>query len=160
MTERKRPLSQATSAADAAVEGLLSGIAAGILMAASLIGFGLAIGDTPTSLLGHFDPGGQASPLSGGFAHLAVSGVYGIAFGLGWNFVHRRLPALPAWVGGLIYSLALFGLARTLLLPGISSPLGDIPAVQFALAHTVYGLSLGLLAGRRSAAGPTRYRSG
>jgi hypothetical protein len=121
MTERKRPLSQATSPADAAVEGLLSGIAAGVLMAASLITLGLVTGDPPASVLGYFDPGGGAAPLAGGLAHLAVSGVYGIAFGLGWNLAHRRLPALPAWASGLVYGLTLYGLARTLLLPGTNS---------------------------------------
>jgi hypothetical protein len=163
MTENKRPLGKTigktTTGADAAVEGLLSGIAAGLLMALSLIGLGLITGDEPASILGRFDPGGQASPLTGGLAHLAVSGVYGILFGLGWRLLQRRLPALPAWVGGLVYGVALFGLAETLLLPATGSPLGEIPAAQFGLAHAVYGLALGLLVGRHEPRGTARYGS-
>lgn len=159
MTESKRSLGKTTTVADAAVEGLLSGIAAGVLMAFSLIGLGLITGDAPASVLGRFDPGEQAAPLTGGLAHLAVSGVYGILFGLGWHFLQRRLPALPAWLGGLVYGVVLFGLAEALLLPATGSPLGEIPAAQFGLAHVVYGLSLGLLTGRQRAGGLARYGS-
>jgi hypothetical protein len=156
VTEDKRPLGNTTTVADAAVEGLLSGIAAGVLMAISLVGFGLIAGDEPASILGRFDPGEQASSLTGGLAHLAVSGVYGILFGLGWHLVQRRLPA---WVGGLVYGVALFGLAETLLLPGMGSSLGQIPLAQLALAHAAYGLSLGLLTGRHGAGWTARYGS-
>jgi hypothetical protein len=160
VSESKRTLGKTTTVADAAVEGLLSGIAAGFAMAASLIGMGMVTGDTPASVLGRFDPGGRGAPVTGGLAHLAVSGVYGILFGLGWHRVHRRLSVLPDWVGGLVYGMALLGLAETLLLPGTGSPLGEIPAAQFALAHAVYGLSLGLLSGRHSTVGMARHRSG
>lgn len=160
MTESKRPFNQTTSVSDAAAEGLLSGIAAGALMAASLIGLGMVSGDAPAAILGRFDPGGGASPLAGGLTHLAVSGVYGILFGLGWNLVRRRRPALPAWVGGLVYGMALLGLAKMLLLPGTSSPLEEIPTTQFAIVHAVYGLSLGLLTGRHATGETARYGSG
>jgi hypothetical protein len=156
MTENTRAVDKTTTVADAAVEGLLSGIAAGVLMAITLLGFGLVAGDAPGSVLGRFDPGGQEAPLTGGLAHLAVSGVYGILFGLGWHLQQRRLPILPAWAGGLVYGVVLFGLAETLLLPATGSPLGEIPAAQFGLAHAVYGLSLGLLAGRQRAGGLAR----
>jgi hypothetical protein len=159
VTQDKRPLGKTATVADAAVEGLLSGIAAGVLMAISLIGLGLITGDAPASILGRFDPGKQAASLTGGLAHLAVSGVYGILFGLGWHLLQRRLRALPAWVGGLVYGVALFGLAETLLLPATGSPLGEIPAAQFGLAHAVYGVALGLLTGRQRAGGSARHRS-
>jgi hypothetical protein len=46
----------------------------------------------------------------------------------------------------VLYGLLLFALAELFLLPGTGSPLQAIPAANFALAHIVFGLVLGMIA--------------
>jgi hypothetical protein len=136
-----------TTAGDAAVDGLLAGGMAGVLMAVYLTVAGLTWGDGIGATLGRFDPGGTANPVVGVIAHLAVSGVYGALFGVGWRLASRarlwpRLLAY-AWPGGLAYGLALWGLAAAVFLPGAASALRAIPPLHFTVAHIVYGLALG-----------------
>ncbi|MFQ5880583.1 MAG: hypothetical protein ACE5IZ_10475 [Dehalococcoidia bacterium] len=143
---------------DAAVDGLFRGIIAGALMAAYLVAVGLAAGEGPGTVLARFAPGEGASPLVGALLHLAVSGVYGMLFGLGWHLITRRWPfgrlragsfgGLPAWVGGLVYVVALLILTEVVILPGTDSPLREVPFVHFALAHIIYGMTLGFLISR------------
>jgi hypothetical protein len=134
-----------TTTGDAAVDGLLAGGLAGVVMAVYLTVAGLTWGDGVAATLGHFDPGGTASPVVGVISHLAVSGVYGALFGIGWRVVARLWQRLLAyaWVGGLAFGLALWGLAAVFLLPGAASALRAISPLHFAIAHLVYGLTLG-----------------
>lgn len=134
-----------TTTGDAAVDGLLAGGLAGVLMAVYLTVAGLTWGDGINVTLGRFDPGGTANPVAGVLSHLAVSGVYGALFGIGWRLVvrlWRRLLA-HAWLGGLAFGLALWGLAAVFLLPGAASALRAISPLHFTIAHIVYGLALG-----------------
>ncbi len=144
MNSKEQTLPSMTTG-DAAVDGLLAGIAAGGLMAAYLILVGLAQGEAVGTRLGRFDPGQEGSPMTGLLAHLAVAGVYGALFGAGWRLTPSRWRTGPARVfGGLTFALALFIFAERVLLPGAASGLRAIPVMHFAVAHAVYGLTLGL----------------
>ena len=135
---------------DAAVDGLLAGGGAGLLMAAYLIVVGLAMGETVGVVLGRFDPGRGGAPVVGALAHLATAGIYGALFGMGWRFVPGRWRGrVPGGLAGLVYGLALFALAAAVFLPAIASPLREIPLLHFTAAHALYGLALGWLLARR-----------
>jgi hypothetical protein len=147
MADGKRSLQTKETLGDAAVDGLLAGGGAGILMAVYLWIAGLTLGISAGAMFSRFDPGGTASPVSGLLIHLAVSGVYGAIYGLG-----RRLTAgwpalarLPGWLAGGLYGAILLALAWTVILPGTASPVREIPLVHLAAAHGVYGLVLGRL---------------
>ena len=58
------------------------------------------IGGEGFAVLTRFDPNG-ASPIVGTLLHLAVSGVYGAAFGIVANWVRRF--NVPMWVVGLSF---------------------------------------------------------
>lgn len=135
------------SSGDAAVEGLFGGVLSGIVMAIFLAASGLALGDGPGTVLARFAPEGAQSPLGGLLAHLAVSGIYGALFGLGCQWTARRwIRAAPAWLaalGGGLYGLALLLLAQAIFLPGTGAGLREFPPFQFALAHLVFGITLG-----------------
>jgi hypothetical protein len=149
MAETRQLTQNNSTVGDAAVDGLWTGVLAGVVMLAYLLVAGLAMGEGFALILGRFDPGGGASPTTGALAHLAMAGVYGIAFGLIWRLISRwRRP--PAWLAGLVYGVALLLLAEmvTLRVPGVNSPLVEVPLLHFALAHVVYGLALGCLMGR------------
>jgi hypothetical protein len=146
MKNSKELTQKDTTAGDAAVDGLLAGGGAGLLMAAYLIVAGLAMGETAAVVLGRFDPAQGGAPVVGALAHLAMSGVYGVIFGLGTRIVPRRWRGrVPGWLAGPVFGLTLFGVAAAILLPSTGSPLGEIPAVHLAVAHVLYGLALGLL---------------
>ena len=115
---------------------------AGVVMAAFLAGLGFAGGDSVADVLSHFGAGDEASPLSGLMTHLAVSGVYGIVWAYLFRLV-RRINAAPAWLVGLAYGLLLFLVAQGIFLVG-PTLLTGIPPLPFAIAHGVYGLTLGL----------------
>ncbi len=150
MTERNHTGSREMTAGDAAVDGLLAGGGAGLLMGAYLVVVGLTMGETVGVVLGRFDPGQGGAPLVGALAHLATAGVYGVIFGLGWRFVPRGWRGrVPGWLAGLIYGLALFALAVAVFLPAVVSPLRGTPSLHFAVAHGLYGLALGWLMARR-----------
>ena len=134
---------------DAAVDGLLGGLVAGIGMAGYLVGAGLVAGEGPGQVLGRFAPDAESAALTGGLMHLAVAGVYGMLFALGW-WLLVRWRGVPAWLVGLAYGVALLLVAEALILPSTGSPLAQIPPVHFALAHGIYGLILGFLVGRNA----------
>ena len=139
-------------AGDAAVKGLFNGFIAGIGMAIGLMAGGLAGGVPVDSTLARFTPVSGSGPLAGVLAHLAVSGIYGMIFGLLWSTVLRWLRADSAlWQGivaGAAYGLLLWLVAQFILLPTTGAALGSMPAGQFLFAHLVYGLVLGWLFGR------------
>ncbi len=136
---------------DAAVDGLLSGVAAGLLMAGFLMAAGIIGGESWDWVLRQFDPGQIPAPLTGAITHLAVSGVYGILFASLWRVVHQAWGRLPAWLAGLVYGLLLWALAATVTAARANTG-GDwfqgIPPAQLAAAHLLYGLSLGWLVSR------------
>jgi hypothetical protein len=136
---------------DAAVDGLLSGVAAGLVMAVVLVGLGVLRGIGWLEILGQFDPSISAQPFVGVLTHLAVSGVYGAIFGVLWRLGTRRLPGLPTWLAGLLFGLGLWLVAITLTAARGAADggwLAGIPPADFALAHGLYGLALGWLSAR------------
>ncbi len=127
---------------DAAVDGLLAGLGAGIVMAVYLVAAAAIGDDSPATVLSWFDPSAAASPLTGALMHLAVAGVYGVLFGIGFGFVRRW--NIPSWFAGLTYGIALFAFAQLFILPSSHLPIGGISVEHFAISHLIYGLVLGL----------------
>jgi len=128
------------SLSEMAVEGLFAGIVAGIAMLVYLVISGLLIGEAASVMPGRFSIQVPPNPLQGALLHMAVSGIYGMLFGIIWRFVGGRISC---WVAAMLYALAIYLLAIFVLLPGARSPLLDIAPIHFAIAHLVYGLSLG-----------------
>ena len=137
---------------DAAVDGLLSGVAAGLLMAGFLTSAGLIGGQSWEGVLRQFDPGAMPAPLAGAVTHLAVSGVYGILFASLWRPLTRLWGRLPGWLAGLVFGCLLWLLAATVTAARAASGaqwLQAIPPAQLAIAHLLFGLALGWLVSRR-----------
>jgi hypothetical protein len=135
---------------DAAVEGLLNGIIGGLVMALTLTIFSLINGDAPAALFSQFATEDTVSPAAGALLHLAVSGVYGMVFGviaLKLAIVQRWLPRF-GWLIGLAYGVILWAAGSFILLPATGSPLLMIPSLLFGFAHLVYGIVLGVMVGR------------
>ena len=141
--------SKSTTAGDAAVGGLFHGLVAGLAMAAYIVLVGLLQGIGPVMIWTRLG-GALENPVSGLLAHLAVSGVYGVIWGLIWWPIHGRLPQLPAWLGGLVYGLLLLVIAQAAV-AALNPLLMDIGLAHRAVAHLVYGLVLGLLTARSQA---------
>jgi hypothetical protein len=131
---------------DAAVDGLLSGAGAGVLMAIYLLVAGLLGGQSWQAILAQFDPGANPQPLTGALAHLAVAAVYGAVFGVGRRFWPAGWPKLPTWLAGALYGLALWVIALgvTRGRPDGVWLAGSGP-VHLGVAHAVYGVALGAL---------------
>ena len=137
---------QSTNAGDAAVAGLLRGLAAGLAMAAFLVAAGLLRGQGPANTLAAFTMSGQpaaSNALTGLLGHLAVAGVYGLIWGLAWRLLGGR-TAIPAWLGGLVYGLLLWGVSQ-LLVRSVGSSLAQIVPWALLAGHLLYGLILGVL---------------
>jgi uncharacterized membrane protein YagU involved in acid resistance len=136
-----------TSAGDSAVDGLSGGLLAGLLMAAFLVIVAWIGGEGPAQFLARFDLQATPTPLVGGLIHLALSGVYGIAYGLAfWLLLRRGLAGKSIWVGalaGAMYGLLLWLAADLILLPAANSPLQAVPGWAFALGHVFFGALLG-----------------
>ena len=137
--ERPRSLSEL------AVDGLLTGLAAGVVMAVYLVAAGLAGGEDAAASLGRFDPGGNGNAVAGALAHLATAAVYGALFGAARKLTGR----LPAWLAGLGYGALLLGLANGILAMSAGLALRAIAPGHFLIAHLIYGLTLGLMMGRQ-----------
>jgi hypothetical protein len=138
-----------TQAGDAAVNGLIGGVLAGMLMLVLLILLGLVSGQAPGLVLGRFSSSQEALPLRGAMLHLAVSGVYGVLFGLiTWIIAPGRRLRIPFWFAGTVYGLLLWLLAWYVLLPGLDSPIIATPVIHLFLGHLLFGASLGIIVGR------------
>ena len=75
--------------------------------------------------------------------HLAISGIYGILFGVIWALalhVQSLTPFLRhATLVGILYGIILFFLAWYFLLPASNSQLLNVPFFDLGLAHIIYG---------------------
>lgn len=143
MSQKNIVVRGSSSPGDIAVNGVISGVLAGVLMAVYLVLVGWLTGDGGGVMLGRFDPtGGRA--LVGLLGHLAMSAVLGAGYSLPVALV-RRKRVLSGWVTGLVYGLVLWLLATLVILPATGSALMEVAALHWALAHVVYGLSLGWL---------------
>lgn len=135
-----------------AVDGVIYGVAAGVAMFLSLIVLALLSGEAPGVMLSRFSSAGISSPILGLFGHLGVSAIYGVFFGILIWPVLSRTPSrkISAGLGGILYAGILVLLAQIAILPGMNSPLSQIPFWQWALGHAVYGLVLGSIFSRRA----------
>jgi hypothetical protein len=133
---------------DAAVDGLMHGLLAGLLMMAYLVATGWLQSRTFSEILGLFAPGAGTSPLYGGLAHLAVSSIYGAGFALAARWLRGRVWF---WAAGLAYGLLLLGVANIVLIPGFAATLSSLDRAHLTIAHLLYGFALGGLAYRGAA---------
>lgn len=149
VTDTKKIINRQISAGDAAIDGLLSGVLAGMAMAAYLLLYGLLSGIGPFEMLALFAPRAESGALVGVLAHLAVSGIYGAAFGMGYAVLLRhRDYSPPVWVHAMVgaaYGLLLLAAAWSVLLPATGSQMQEIPLTHLAIGHVLYGAALGLL---------------
>ena len=102
------------SVGDVAVDGLLSGVVAGVAAALYLVIIGLFSGETIHSTLGRFDPQVAGNAILGIFVHLGMSAVYGGLFAVLYRPIRRRMPTSPVLnlVIGLIYGIILMLVAE------------------------------------------------
>jgi hypothetical protein len=130
---------------DTAVDGLLAGFVGGAAMVLFLVVVGWLTGTPPQTMLAYFDPAQTGSWLTGLLAHLAVSAIYGVVFGLLMGMVGRLRPSLLRWqwLCGAGYGLVLWLLGAGVVLTAVASPLDQIPTWEFAVAHLLYGLVVG-----------------
>jgi hypothetical protein len=136
---------------DAAAGGIFPGLLGGIAMALLLVAAGSLSGRTPGQVLGAFDPV-NSLPLRGALMHLAVSCVYGVLFGIiVWLVPSRLRLALSRPLLGVIYGLLLWLVAIGVLRQAAASLLAASAPAVFLLAHLLFGLVLGLVAGQRLA---------
>lgn len=135
---------------DVAVDGLLAGLLAGVVMAVFLLATGLIDGVPLAQTLGRFDLAESGSPLVGATMHLAVSGIYGVGLGLLFHMLAARWAGWRryGWLLGAIYALIAWTVARFVFLPGLDRAVAAITPLQFVLAHLVYGVVLGYILGR------------
>jgi hypothetical protein len=137
---------------DAAVEGLLNGILAGVVMALFILLVELFAGVAPLAVLGAFDASNVGSPLVGVLSHLAVAGVYGVVFGMLALLLVRvagsRVNRMVWLVLGAAYGLLIFAIAEWIILPRTNSALSELPVWAFASAHLFYGIVVAWLWGR------------
>ena len=138
---------QQLSVGERAVDGLIAGVGAGILMALYVVLAGLLSGEGPAQVLSRFDPSATPSPVMGTIVHLAVASIYGLLFGLisRWVARGRRLNAL---FSGVVYGLLIFVLAQRVVLPSTTAALREMASIHLAVAHVIYGLALGFLISR------------
>lgn len=149
MVQQQLPTRRFVSAGDAAVDGLLAGVMAGVAKGFFLVLAGFLAGSSWQEVLIRLDP--QASSgLRGMLAHLAVAGIYGALFGL---LASRSRRVLPGWLAGLVFSAVLFLFSWFVLLPVAAPGLREMGALSWALGHALYGLILGALAARSESAG-------
>ncbi|MBI5566278.1 MAG: hypothetical protein HY870_15375 [Chloroflexi bacterium] len=139
-----------SSSGDAAVDGLLHGVGAGIVMAIYLIVIGVLIGTGVAATLSAFDLGEGTSPVRGALIHLAVAAIYGMLFSLMYRLIGRRRSSGRGGsvLSGVAYGLLMWLITQIAFATGINIALSSLPAAHFAVAHALYGLTLGWLIGR------------
>ncbi len=136
-----------------AVDGVVYGLLGGVAMFLSLVVLALLSGEAPGVIPARFSGVGITSPMVGLVGHLGVSAIYGVLFGvLIWPVLVRYSSGkISGVLGGILYAGLLVLLAQIAILPGINSPLSQIPFWQWALGHGIYGLVLGGLFVRKAA---------
>ena len=135
------------AAGDAAVDGLLNGVIAGVGMGLYVLLVFLVNGLPINEILSYFS-NMSASPVIGALVHLAVSGIYGVLFGLAYTlFLTRWTITSYTWFvvlvgivyGGLLWLVATFVVFRS------SLSVENISGMHLLIAHLIFGLMLGLL---------------
>lgn len=135
------------SAGDGAVEGLLYGLVAGVIMLAYLVFISLALQSGPLNLLATVAGGLDVAPLLVIVGHFALAALYGVVWGMLCYLILARVT-LPFWLWGLLYGALLWAVSALLLPAGL-----DVPVIYGGGAHLLFGLSLGLLTGVKATSG-------
>jgi len=135
---------------DAAVDGLLNGIIAGVGMGLYILLIFL-VNSVPAGEIIKYFGNVTESPLVSALIHLAISGIYGVLFGLAFSvFSNRWRKLLSIWVvllAGIVYGALLWLVATYVVFNG-SPSVEIIPGVHLLIAHIVFGVFLGFLTGR------------
>ena len=132
---------------DGAVEGLLYGILAGVVMAVFLLAVSLLAYTGTMSIVRTLAVALEVSSASVVLGHFALSALYGLIWGILYRAIFVR-ATIPAWIWGLFYGAILWG-ASALLLPNEI----DLSPLISAGAHLLFGLCLGVLTPSRTNAG-------
>lgn len=140
--EKAKAQHRYSSIGDVTVSGLFGGLLGGLAMALIIALFSLLAGQG-LAYLGYFSNGTPVPPLQGLLMHLAVSGIYGMLYGLILHWSRADHLDLPGWLLGLVYAVALWVLAVTVLLPAANSLMLTLPWYVFFSGHLAYGLVLG-----------------
>jgi hypothetical protein len=150
MSNSQQLMRARSSIGDAAVDGLLNGVIAGVVMAIYLLVSGVLTSAGLAATLSAFDLGQGTSPVRGALIHLAVAAIYGMVFSLLFRLLGRgRSIGRGGNVFiGLAYGLLLWAITQIAFATGINVALSSLPTVHLAVAHLVYGAALGWLAGR------------
>lgn len=151
MEEKKR----SSVIGDVAVDGLISGVKAGLILAALLLGVGLIAGSSAVEAwVGLLARKGQTL-FSAGLIHLAISGVYGVIFALGRYLVTgRRQHSLSMWatfLAGAAYGTVLYFLAGATLLHEYV-PLSGLTLMTL---YWIFGVTLAFLSRKSRLSYPT-----
>jgi uncharacterized membrane protein len=81
--------------------------------------------------------------------HLAISGVYGIGFGLIYGMALTRAKGSPpGWLllfSGAVYGALIWLLAVTVIIPRTEGFFESLPTGYLISAHLLYGMITGLL---------------
>ena len=150
MDDSKSLMRAHNSVGDAAVDGLLHGVVAGLVMAIYLVLIGVVTGAGVAATLSAFDLGPGASPVRGALIHLAVAAIYGMVFSLIYRLIGRGRSISRGGnvLIGVAYGLLLWLITQIAFAAGINVALSSLPTVHFAMAHALFGLTLGWLIGR------------
>jgi hypothetical protein len=138
---------------DLAVDGIFTGIEAGIIMAVFLVVVSASQRISASEVLVAFSLQQPGTLIGGLLTHLALSCIYGILFSLCFYFIGRRNAFLRNTISGLAaglaYGVILFLAAEFFLFNITATLLERLPLTLLLVAHLVYGLALGLLIQRR-----------
>lgn len=143
---QRTPLSTKASPGEAAAEGLLRGMVAGLAMLAFLLVAGLLTGSgawEAVQSVGSLFVGSNLAgfPLYEVFTHLAVASFYGLLWGPAWRWIKGH-AALPGWMAGMVYGVILFVLAQSLA-QSLPLPMQRMDGNLILAAHVFYGFVLG-----------------
>lgn len=137
------------------VDGLLQGMAAGIVMLLAFLALGLLDGHGVGQILSALGLAGGATPMQGVLVHLAISATYGVLWSILVIFpFHLYLPvttAFPWEIAGACFGCITWLIAEVCLLA--LTGLSLLPWFELLIAHLLYGGTLGLIAARQATQG-------
>lgn len=135
------------------VDGLLQGMAAGIVMLVAFLALGLVDGHTPSHILSALGLTNGATPTQGVLVHLAISATYGVLWSLlvvlpARLYLHPVI--IPTWeIVGVFFGCLTWLIAEVCLLA--LTGLSLLPWYGLLIAHLLYGGTLGLIQARQAA---------
>ncbi len=138
--QRKQVVTQSKSYGDLAVDGLLRGLAAGLIMLVFLLAAGMLAGTAPVDCAGPLWAAGQHH--GGDRAARAPGGVGGVGAGVGGAVWRSTAPAAAAGLAAW-HRLRAGALCRGGALRGERDRAGEFAPWALLAAHMAYGVTLG-----------------